>query len=81
MQASKCMRLLKIRRGTARPRNLIESIFRIYLPAMTLFEIVWVLRKLGLDGKKIGDVLESIVGNSRVTIVTDDGKHSLQAMK
>jgi predicted nucleic acid-binding protein len=63
-------------------RSLIESFSKIHLPIIVIYEIVWAMRKLGLSGEKINEVLESITSDSRVRVVHDEaGKHSLQAMK
>jgi len=62
-------------------RNLIGSFSKIHLPIIVIYEIVWALRKLGLNGDKINEVLESIINDSRVKVVPDEaGKNSLQAM-
>ncbi|MEM3684059.1 MAG: PIN domain-containing protein [Conexivisphaerales archaeon] len=62
-------------------RRLIEGLRAIYLPVIALYELVWVLWKLGLEAGKIAEVVEAIMKNPKVVIYPDDGEFSLNAFR
>ncbi len=63
-------------------RQLLNSLSKRYLPTIVLYEIIWVLRKLGLGKEKIDLAVRSILANPATNIVSDnDGRYTLKAIQ
>jgi len=62
-------------------RNEISALDRMILPSIVVYELVWVLKRLGSSEKTVGDVVEALVGNPKVTVLPDDGQLAMKAMR
>lgn len=62
-------------------RDLISSLAKISLPVIVLYEVVWVLRKLGLGPEEVVEAVEALMANPRVNIVPDEGNFALEAIR
>ena len=67
-------------RNHARARARLEALDRMMLPSIVLYELVWVLKRLGTSEALVRRTLESLVGNPKVTIIQDDGRISEKAI-
>lgn len=62
-------------------RLLLARLKRWILPTIVLYELVWVLRKLGVSPEEAQRILEGILSNPRVEVVTDDGGYARKALR
>lgn len=62
-------------------RSLLARLKRWVLPTIVLYELVWVLRKLGVGPQEVRRVVEGILGNPRAVVVPDDGGYARKALR
>jgi len=62
-------------------RSLLASLDRWLVPTIVVYELVWVLRKLGVGAEEARSVVESILRNPRTLVLTDSGDHAAWALK
>lgn len=62
-------------------RRLLARLKRWVLPTIVIYELVWVLRKLGVSPQEVRRVVESILGNPRTVVVPDDGSYARKALR
>jgi len=51
------------------------------IPSIVLYELVWVLKKLGLDPPRIREVVEAVLDNPKTAVVADGGAHAKEAIR
>jgi predicted nucleic acid-binding protein len=67
--------------GHARARELLGSMTKMHVPSVVIYEIVWVLKRLGVAPEKVEQVVSSLVGNPRSSVEVDDGEFSVRAIR
>ncbi len=63
-----------------RAREQLAGFAKITLPGIVLYEMVWVLKKLGAEPDAVRNAIETLVRNPKVTIATDDGTIASKAI-
>ncbi len=67
--------------GHAKARELLASMKKMHVPSIVIYEVVWVLRKLGVTPEKVEEVVTALVGNPRSLVEVDAGELSVRAIR
>jgi len=62
-------------------RNLLVRLRRWLVPTIVVYELVWVLRKLGVSAEEASNTVRSILKNPRTAVLTDSGDHTEWALR
>lgn len=61
-------------------RRQLASLDNLMLPLIVIYELVWVMNRLGAKSEAVRNALESLVSNPKVTVLTEDGRLSVKAI-
>ncbi|MBI3841099.1 MAG: PIN domain-containing protein [Thaumarchaeota archaeon] len=67
-------------RRHSRARKELAGLKRMVVPSVVLYEMVWVLKRLGVDAKRTRSAVEAIVNDSKVVVFPDDGRLAVRAI-
>jgi uncharacterized protein len=59
----------------------LASLQKMRIPCIVIYELVWVLGKLGVEPGAVRNVVEALMRNSRVAVVADDGTLAERAIR
>lgn len=62
-------------------RSLLEGLDEWVLPSIVLYELVWILRKLGADSAKVREVVEVLLDNPKTAVVAGSGAYARRAAR
>ncbi len=63
-----------------RARAQLAGLAKLTVPIIVLYEMVWVLEKLGAESDAVRNAVETLVRNPKVTIAADDGAIASKAI-
>ncbi len=61
-------------------RERLAGLTKITIPSVVLYELVWVLSRLGAKPEGVRNAMEALVRNPKVVIATDDGRIALKSI-
>lgn len=65
----------------AEARGRIERLKRAVIPTVVLYEMVWVLNRLGADPETVKGAVETLALNPKISVAVDDGRITTRAMR
>jgi predicted nucleic acid-binding protein len=66
------------RHSTARRQ--LAALDKIVLPTIVIYELVWVMKRLGAKETAVRSAVEALVSNPKVVILADDGRLASRAI-
>ncbi|MBI3858703.1 MAG: PIN domain-containing protein [Thaumarchaeota archaeon] len=64
----------------SRAREQLSGLSRMVVPSIVLYELVWVLKRLGVKAEEVRSAVETIANDPNVTIFPDDGRLAVRAI-
>ena len=61
--------------------NLLESLDRLLIPPLVLYEYIWFFKRQGLEGNEIKELVEGYLTDPLCTILVDDGTPLKKALE
>ncbi|MDV3243578.1 MAG: PIN domain-containing protein [Nitrososphaerales archaeon] len=61
-------------------REQLAGLTKIRVPSVVLYELVWVLHRLGVPPEAVRSAVEALLQNSKVTVASDDGRFTVRAI-
>jgi len=61
-------------------RKQLAGLSKVVVPSIAVYELVWVLNKLGVKADAVRGAVESITGNPKVVVFPDDGRLAARAI-
>jgi len=62
-------------------RKLLAGLKRWVVPTIVVYELVWVLKRVGVSSEKVVYVVESILRNPRTVVLADFGDYARWALR